>query len=521
MWRTLLRDRKWDLAALIGLTLVTLYTFAPSIRRVFAADHIYYMAELDGSRSLIDGLKHYDYSLSRIYGKGDEGLFRPLLFAWLGLNNTLFGYHHIGWNIANILIHVIAVGSFYILLRTIQKSVFAFLFAALFAVMTSQIELVAWCHIGGYIWAAVFLIIYLIFFFRLLNDDEHIDPSLPLQRNWNLIGLCVTAGFAVFFYEFCVIFCTLGAFIWLVAWRIKRGSFSREAFLPAVPVALFFMIYIFRSLNAPNLFLVHSMHGTGGMKGNWEQQLDNVWSGLKFSLMRAGFPTTINFTIAPYRRFWPIESWAAPYVVLNAALLGGFCALLPLASWASLKKRAASLALLLVSIPCYLGMICLGRGANAFINGSYYSYFFNLLILIIIYQLIDFSSIPKKLKIFAGIVLICFIWLNFSYSRHWMIVSQDTSNSAHSFLRNIAHFISKHKNESGFSFRVDYDHPDVNPNIPLYAGYPDKPTSITNKSVAEILFAKYYEKQSPKYILGWNDRGLTVQEMAATPNQSP
>src|SRR6185295_9222622 len=81
--------------------------YSPALNRVFASDQIHYLAELDGRTSLADGLRHYDYAATRRYWKGDDALFRPLLFTWLAVGNRLFSYHHLWWNIANLAIHVL------------------------------------------------------------------------------------------------------------------------------------------------------------------------------------------------------------------------------------------------------------------------------------------------------------------------------------------------------------------------------------------------------------------------------
>ena len=88
------------------LAVIGAAVYGPALNRVFAADQLWYFAEVGGHDSLAAGLKHFDYALSRVYWKGDDLLFRPLLFIWLAVANRLFAYHHIWWNVANLGLHI-------------------------------------------------------------------------------------------------------------------------------------------------------------------------------------------------------------------------------------------------------------------------------------------------------------------------------------------------------------------------------------------------------------------------------
>ena len=78
----------------------------PAMNRVFVSDQLWYFAEVGGHDSLALGLRHVDYAISRVYWKGDDLLFRPILFTWLAVANRLLSYHHVWWNLANLAIHV-------------------------------------------------------------------------------------------------------------------------------------------------------------------------------------------------------------------------------------------------------------------------------------------------------------------------------------------------------------------------------------------------------------------------------
>src|SRR6185295_13382059 len=117
------------------------------------------------------GLRQYDYAATRQHWKGDDALFRPALFVWLAVGNTLFSYHHVAWNVANLALHVLVALALFRLLNTIRPSAAALPVAVLFTVLKPPLELVVWNHLGGYLLACLFLTIGLATFVRLTTSD--------------------------------------------------------------------------------------------------------------------------------------------------------------------------------------------------------------------------------------------------------------------------------------------------------------------------------------------------------------
>src|SRR5262245_34961585 len=153
------------------LSVIAVAVYWPAMNRVFAADQLSYFAEVGNHDSLALGLRHFDYALSRVYWKGDELLFRPILFVWLAIANRLFGYHHIWWNVANVVIHVSVAVALLRLLLAIHPSVLALPAAALFVALEPPMELVLWNHLGGYLLACLFMAIGLRSFVGLSNGS--------------------------------------------------------------------------------------------------------------------------------------------------------------------------------------------------------------------------------------------------------------------------------------------------------------------------------------------------------------
>jgi hypothetical protein len=149
---------------------------------VFAADQLMYFAEVGGHDSLALGLRHVDYAISRVYWKGDDLLFRPILFTWLAIANRLFSYHHVWWNMANVALHVgVAVallGSCAIHPRSWRCP------PPCCFVLEPPMELVLWNHLGGYLLACLFLAIGLRSFVRRLDGSTTSCAGLPLPSRW-------------------------------------------------------------------------------------------------------------------------------------------------------------------------------------------------------------------------------------------------------------------------------------------------------------------------------------------------
>src|SRR5258708_773096 len=106
------------------LVVFNLAVYYPALHTKFDTDQVVYFAELKGSTGMMDGLAHCDYSLTRKLQKGDNALFRPLLFVWLALANHFFSYHVFYWNLSNVCFHIAVVLLLFRLLFLIQPSLF-------------------------------------------------------------------------------------------------------------------------------------------------------------------------------------------------------------------------------------------------------------------------------------------------------------------------------------------------------------------------------------------------------------
>ena len=494
---TLFRSRVFLYCLII---IVSFSVFGPATIRLPVDDQISYLAELEGSTSLIDGLALYDYGLSRKYHKGDEALFRPLLFSWLALQNTLFGYQYRHWNIANLCLHILVVLLLFELLWAITPSAFAGVFALVFSITPGTIELALWPHLGGYLLAYAFLLV-------ALKAARAIVVNAGIGTLRNTIVYVSAMVFGVFFYELMIPASLLisGYIIWKVH-RIRphHAGYILALFLPTLA---YIAAYIPHMLDAPQLFYVSGKGGSGILT------IDNIAN----SSLRAGklflrwtrevlFPVFVNYSINPLRRFGKMVTWPGLSVLTTInfiiIMLG---TILFWISWTKHRmKQDVSFTCLLLAISfCYCAMIAFARSPMATYQVSYYLYPFSLLIFVIAYTLTNLATLKSKYKVTIGIVLSSFFLINL-YLTHGVVQDVVKANSASdAFFQKIVSFVDAHRSESDFSFNLkDHNRPEVDPVIQLRIGYPNDPKAASiNMNLSTILFRKYLNMKTPLHLL--------------------
>src|SRR5436190_9686461 len=320
----------WRAGAVI-LSLAAATVYAPAMNRVFAADQLMYFAEVGGHDSLALGLRHVDYAISRVYWKGDDLLFRPLLFTWLAIANRLFSYHHVWWNVANVALHVGVAVALLRLLLAIRPSLLALPAAVLFLVLEPPMELVLWNHLGGYLLACVFLAVGLRAFVRRLDGSTR-----------SYAGFAIAFTLACLSYEAMVPIAAAAALILFV--KHRRSLRGAEAALLAVPVALYAGLYGFHALHAPRLGYVDRADGrTPFAFANIGNILHGVERMLEGWIRELAMPTALRLWAAPFERFGKNFhiAWSEPIQILNlVVVLAGLAVLARMVSRARFRQAA-------------------------------------------------------------------------------------------------------------------------------------------------------------------------------------
>ena len=479
----------WRVGALV-LAAIAAAVYWPAMNRVFAADQLWYFAEVGGHDSLSRGLRHFDYALSRVYWKGDDLLFRPVLFIWLAVANRLFAYHHVWWNVANLGLHIGVAIALLRLLLAIHPSLLALPAAVLFVVLEPPMELVLWNHLGGYLLACLFLAVGLRSFVRLRNG--------------------VTASYGSFVAAFTLACLSYEAMVPIAAAAAigvqRRASRGWRAALPFAPVGVYAGLYVFHALHAPRLGYVDRADGRAPFDlANIGGVLDGMRRMLEGWIRELAMPTALRLWAAPFERFVKNFhiAWGEPSEVLNAVVvLLGLVVLARSVSRARLRNAAPLVLLLMLAVCAYAFIIAFGRSADEVGAITYYSYVFSVMAIPLVYALVDFDRMTLRTQATAISLLGAFALVHASGTLANAREVGRANRVASRFLTSVAKFVDAHRSEPQFSFAIEPHSESVDPVIGLLVGYPGDPGARTlSRRVTEILFAPDYDDRDPKYIL--------------------
>ena len=480
----------WRIGAVV-LSAIAAAVYWPAMNRVFAADQLWYFAEVGNHDSLANGLRHFDYALSRVYWKGDDLLFRPILFIWLAIANRLFAYHHVWWNVANVAIHTGVAVALLRLLLAIQPSLLALPAAALFVALEPPMELVLWNHLGGYLLACLFMAVGLRSFVRLLNGSAT-----------SYVSFAAAFTLACLSYEAMVPVAAAAALILLVKQHRRAG-----AVLLAAPVAIYTVLYTFHALHAPRLGYVDRADGRAPFDlANIGSILDGMRRMIEGWIRELAMPTALRLWAAPFERFGKNFhiAWTEPSDVVNAVIvLAGLVVLARSVSRAQFRQSMPMVLLLVFAVFAYTFIIAFGRSADEVGAITYYSYVFSVIAIPLFYALVDFNRLTPSTRT-AAAALVCAFAVVHAYGAQANAREVGRANrDASEFLRRVARFVDAHRSEQDFSFAIEPHPESVDPVIGLLAGYPGDPGArMLPRRVTEILFSPDYTDRNPKYVLG-------------------
>ncbi len=477
--------------------------FSPGLNRVFATEQLWYFAELEGDTSLGAGLRHYDYAATRQYWKGDDALFRPLLFVWLAMSATLLTYHHIWWNLVGLTLHLVAGVAFYRCLLAIQPSRAAAPFTLLFVVSLASIELVLWNHLGGYLVAWILFLIGLRALVLLTRDHEG-PPSVGTA------AYVVPMTAACFLHEVMVPVALLGGVLLVRHQREKgRGVPALAMVLWMMPVLLFAFFYGLHLLRVERPAYVDAR--PGGLF-----VLRSVALLLPKAVMAAGrwtidvvLPAAVELRAAPFELYvkgLALEGRAAGVAVNAALLVAAGVLFLRLGAWQPLRRRAPVAVLLVGTLLAYAFVLAIGRQLSDMVGVAYYLYPVNLVVLLLAYTALDASRLRGRTAWAAALVLAGVVAINAVGTRTAAVALGAANGPASDYLARVAAFVDARKGPD-FKFHVINASGSVDPLVPLRLGYPDaRPEPVTERRTTEILFRPYYSESPEAEVL--DARGL-------------
>jgi len=141
------------------IILINIIVYFPSFSHLPRSDQDFFFVETAETQGLGDLISQtYSYNRTRVFGQGDQILFRPLLFGLLSVEKWLFGYHFIFWQIFSIGLHLIVIWHLLKILLKIFPNGFAIIISLGFSVLHVSQELVIWQHLNGYLIALICLL---------------------------------------------------------------------------------------------------------------------------------------------------------------------------------------------------------------------------------------------------------------------------------------------------------------------------------------------------------------------------
>ncbi len=470
------------------LLAVCLPIYAPALDRFFAADQIIYFADLRNDTSLAAGLQRWDYSNSRIYNRGDELLYRPLLFTGLALENTFFGYNYRAWNLTCLLLHFLVVWILYEFLRFLHPSIFAAAFALLFAVFAADVELVMWNHLSGYLLGYA-LILAALFAAR----RAAVAPS----PNRALLAYAVIITLAMGFYEMAVVTAVLAPlYLWFSLREKPAFRFRPLFFASVVPLCCFGIPYLAHLFNGRHLLftITHPANEqtpliirAASLPGTWFLRLLNPWY--------------VEYALRPLYRFIVVHVGnidvlaQTTFVFTLLAVLGLFC-LKPHPPFSPGTRRFAALLVTLLAIYTVLNSV----GRDYAENNTYYVYFFALLGVVLLYSFLDFSRSTRLAQTLALAILVVFIAANAVRTLEISRDVQASTQEPNRYFDHIQAFVDQHRNEPGFSFAILDTPKKTDPTTKVWLGY-----SYSSKPIilpySALMYLRYYDPMHPKYVL--------------------
>jgi hypothetical protein len=373
----LLRSSRFQRCAIV---IFTIAVFWHSIRAgAPRADQLSYLHQVSQYSTLAEIIRTAP-SWNRTHSAtGDEVLFRPALYVFLGLEYFLFGYNFALWQLLAITLHILVALALFSILRKsrLRDTPWPLLLTCLFSASFFGSDLVIWNHMTGYV---LFCLLVALSLNTLLS-------FLTTGKQALLLISATCAALAMFIYELGVVYLviTAVALIWNGRASVaNRSNAPREwmriaAGLMLVVALLYAFTVVFNIESQPRLSDISALTA-----------LEEVSLGLRNTVVHAvvwamGLLTPTSFKVVPRSRafiagfsFGTSLKHIANYGALILLALGINGLLLSTPRRHLLKGIARALPVL-AFLAFYAGIIAFGRSLGKGLDFSlgqslYYAY---------------------------------------------------------------------------------------------------------------------------------------------------
>ena len=485
---------RWLAFGIIALAVLVFYF--PVLFYPPRSDQVIYLAQTAHQQHPLDLiLGNYDYNRHRIFAPGDELLFRPLVFMFLGGEQVLFGHHFWAWQLVGLIAHLTLVWVLLRLLWHLSSPWLAFAGTWIFALSAVNYELVSWTHISSYMLMMACIVCVIeqtVFCFE--------DAQVPWGR---IKRILIYSLIACFTYETANIFVLWVAGALIISFPKMKGRLA----LLVMPVILY------GSLSYLNyVYLNPVTHYPPGMANGMPiRNYGLVIVYLTLWWLYEGLFNGMYQYVLALRTMFPTDEVTVfkplvlnnLQVILELIMLSAFCGL----AWINRRqffKRIRPAILLLGMLFSYVTVIVVGRNSemgNLFeavrIN-TYFTYIFWVLIAVIVFLFLSDKGKKTKLQqwlimIFVMASIFSGLWQGRQVHHMASRYSRDTNDNI-LLVTTLDLLIQEKKLEPNFSFYVDRTYPgnySYGPTIHKETDPPDREYTF-----AELLYPQYFRPKA-------------------------
>jgi len=482
-------------AAFCFIALAVLIAYFPSLYYPPRADQVIYLSETSAIQhpwDLIIGC--YDHNRHRTIAPGDEFLFRPLLYAFLGSEQVLFGHHFWAWQLTGILAHLLLIWVLLRLLWHLSRPWLAFAGAWLFALSVFNYEMVTWPHLSSYMLMMACMVAAIEQAVFCLEVGQ-----IPRERCLRMF---------IYFLIACFIYETANIFVLLIVGGlfIAFPRMKRSLALLLTPVLLYAFASYFNYTCMDHL----SYHAAKSAQTiAWWKYVLAVLHLSFWWLYEGLFNGAYHYFFAIRTMFLENEVMVFkplllndPQIFLQIFILGSFLGL----AWVSRRhffKNIRFLVVLLGMLLSYVAVIVVGRHremgnlwATVGVN-SYFSYIFWVIVVLLSFVLIAAKEVKTKrhrslIIVFVTASLLSGLWQ--AKKLHDMTVHySNAANNVVVLITTLDLLIQEKGSEPGFSFYVDAFYPGNYP----YTGVRKAADPLTREyTFAEFLYPHYFRPRA-------------------------
>lgn len=489
------------LAVILG---ITLFIYFPSFSHLLRSETYTFFLNTLEHNSIIEIFNH---NMFNGYLPGDTWLFRPFLYAMLGLEMKLFGFQYTLWHVTAFCLHALVAACLFRLLWAIKPGILALLFTLVFAVGYVSINTILYVQIASY---SVFLAL-------LLTGLFYVYRGAKYGKGSDIIIALTCMFVASLFYELGIVFLALtGVFLWGRRSKIvrKEWKYVLLAILIIWPAA-----FAAQKILNPNALIVAEFNILSNIEGIIygivkAPSIASTW------LFQIALPSAWGLIPIGFLEGHPANFERLP---LNWLLIPNVIALGALAYLLYPKRQPDNKSTVSIPFKLLIGlMLCAfmlvtsifraaSRGVDSYIlviNSNADT--FLLLLIILLYILFALRKFTVKHTTYISLTLLFFIALSgfkvFTVNCEINQVEQPTK----AYLSEVNSFVELHQNEPDFSFVTTAASYRLQKNMTLHLWRHDQLGQITwhHHTVPQILHHEYWDEENPKYTLRYNGEQL-------------